>query len=51
MGKDERVEIFIVTTSQLAYKFFEKFDYRIIRIEKNYWGDGLDLYEMEKSKE
>lgn len=51
LGKDERVEIFIVTTSQLAYKFFEKFDYRIIRIEKNYWGDGLDLYEMEKSKE
>jgi len=51
LGKDERVEIFIVTNSQLAYKFFEKFDYRIIRIEKNYWGDGLDLYEMEKSKE
>lgn len=49
LRKDERVEKFIVTTSQLAYKFFEKFDYSITRIEKNYWGEGLDLYEMEKT--
>ena len=49
LNKDKRVEKCIVTTSQLAYKFFEKFDYSINRIEKNYWGDGLDLYEMEKS--
>ncbi|MEB8345777.1 GNAT family N-acetyltransferase [Flavobacteriaceae bacterium KMM 6898] len=49
LNKDNRVEKFIVTTSQLAYKFFEKFDYKINRIEKNYWGKGLDLYEMEKS--
>ncbi len=47
LRKDERVEKFIVTTSQLAYKFFEKFGYRISRIEKHYWGKGLDLYEME----
>ena len=49
LSKDKRVEKLIVTTSQLAYKFFEKFDYSINRIEKNYWGKGLDLYEMEKS--
>ncbi len=48
LGKDHRVEKFIVTTSQLAYKFFEKFGYSINRIEKDYWGKGLDLYEMEK---
>jgi N-acetylglutamate synthase-like GNAT family acetyltransferase len=48
LSKNERVEKFIVTTSQLAYKFFEKFGYSINRIEKNHWGDGLDLYEMEK---
>ncbi|HDZ04563.1 hypothetical protein LCGC14_0079690 [marine sediment metagenome] len=48
LSKDNRVEKFIVTTSQLAYKFFEKFDYKINRIEKNYWGKDLDLYEMEK---
>jgi len=49
LSKDKRVEKFIVTTSQLAYKFFGKFDYSINRIEKNYWGEGLDLYQMEKS--
>lgn len=48
MSKDSSVEKFIVTTSQLAYQFFEKFDYRVKRIEKEYWGEGLDLYEMEK---
>lgn len=48
LGKDNRVEKFIVTTSQLAYQFFEKFGYTTMRIEKNYWGEGLDLYEMEK---
>jgi ribosomal protein S18 acetylase RimI-like enzyme len=49
LGNDKRVEKFIVTTSQHAYKFFEKFGYRVHRIEKNHWGKGLDLYEMEKS--
>ena len=48
LGKDKRVEKFIVTTSQLAYRFFEKFGYSTTRCEKNYWGEGLDLYEMEK---
>ncbi|MEM5563772.1 MULTISPECIES: GNAT family N-acetyltransferase [Psychroserpens] len=47
LSKDKRVEKFIVTTSQLAYKFFEKFGYTINRIEEDYWGEGLDLYEME----
>nr|WP_321227098.1 GNAT family N-acetyltransferase [uncultured Psychroserpens sp.] len=47
LSKDKRVEKFIVTTSQLAYKFFEKFGYTINRVEKDYWGEGLDLYEME----
>jgi N-acetylglutamate synthase-like GNAT family acetyltransferase len=37
----------IVTTSQLAYKFFEKFGLVLIKTEKDYWGKGLDLYWME----
>ncbi|MDH7445867.1 GNAT family N-acetyltransferase [Aquimarina sp. 2201CG14-23] len=41
------VEKSVVTTSQLAYKFFEKFGYNLIRTEKDYWGQGLDLYVME----
>ncbi len=37
----------IVTTSQLAYRFFEKFGLVLIKTEKDYWGKGLDLYWME----
>ncbi len=47
LRKDRQVEKFVVTTSQFAYKFFEKFGYHITRIKKDYWGEGLDLYEME----
>lgn len=45
---EDKVEKFIVTTSQFAFRFFEKFGYRTIRTKKNYWGKDLDLYEMEK---
>src|SRR5690554_4517448 len=48
LSTDKRVEKFVVRTSQLAYKFVEKFGFEIKRTEKDYWGKGLDLYEMEK---
>ena len=44
---NEKVEKTVVTTSQLAFKFFEKFGFKTIRIEKDYWAKGLDLFEME----
>ena len=50
LNKDKRVEKFMVRTSQHAYRFFEKFGYQISRIEKDYWGQGLDLYEMEMAR-
>ena len=47
LRKIRGVEKFVVTTSQLAYKFFEKFGFKTTRVEKDFWGQGLDLYEME----
>lgn len=47
LGKEKNVAKFVVTTSQLAFKFFEKFGFGVNRIEKDYWGVGLDLYVME----
>ena len=38
----------IVTSSQLAYRFFEKFGFILKKTEQNYWGDGLHLYLLEK---
>lgn len=37
----------VVTTSQLAFGFFEKFGLVLVKTEKDYWGQGLDLYLME----
>jgi len=42
------VEKLVVTTSQLAFKIFGKFGYELVKVEKDYWGEGLDLYLMEK---
>lgn len=36
-----------VRTSQYAFKFYEKFGFKVYKIETNYWADGIDLYEME----
>ena len=43
-----KVEKLVVTTSQLAYKFFERFGYKLVKKEKDHWGPGLDLYVMEQ---
>ncbi|MFY9310805.1 MAG: GNAT family N-acetyltransferase [Bacteroidia bacterium] len=49
LSSNKQVTAFVVRTSQLAYAFFEKFGYRVIYTEKDYWGKGLDLYQMEMS--
>ena len=36
-----------VRTSQLTYKFYGKFGFKICEINKDYWAKGLDLYLME----
>lgn len=45
---DPMVNKLVVTTSQLAYRFFEKFGYKLVQVKKDYWGQGLDLYLMEQ---
>jgi len=45
--RDSSIKKFTVRTSQLACAFFERFGYITIRTTKDYWGKGLDLYEME----
>ena len=42
------LETIVVQTSQYADAFFGKFGFKTIRIEKDYWAKGLDLYEMTK---
>ena len=42
------VKKLVVSTSQMAFKFFEKLQYKLVRVEKDYWAKGIDLYSMER---
>ena len=50
LKSNPKVEILIVRTTQLAFRFFEKLGYKLISTEKDYWAPGLDLYLMEQEK-
>ncbi len=41
------IEKIVVRTSQLAFKFYEKNGFKLMKIEKDYWAKGFDLYLME----
>ena len=45
--KDAGVSRITVRTSQLADTFYARFGFRLVEVQKDYWGKGLDLYEME----
>ena len=45
--KIESVQTLVVRTSQMAYKFYEKFGFKLKEVTKNYWAPGFDLYYME----
>lgn len=41
------VEVIIVRTTQLVYKFYQKLGFELIKTEKDFWAKGFDLYQME----
>ena len=40
------VNLIVVRTSQLAFKFYEKLGFELEKTEKDFWVKGLDLYQM-----
>lgn len=44
----ESVEIISVRTSQMVYKFYEKFGLELQEIVNDYWAPGFDLYRLDK---
>ncbi|TBW29944.1 GNAT family N-acetyltransferase [Gramella sp. KN1008] len=48
LKNNTQVDLIIVRTSQLAFKFYEKMGFELEEIEKDYWAKGFDLYLMKK---
>ncbi|MEL6671390.1 MAG: GNAT family N-acetyltransferase [Bacteroidota bacterium] len=44
--KQPTYEQMVVRTSQFAHKFYAKAGFELLRSEKDFWGEGFDLYEM-----
>lgn len=44
--KKKNINLIIVRTSQLAYKFYQKAGFQMEKIEKGFWAEGFDLYLM-----
>ena len=50
LKNDKDIKKIIVRTSQIVYKFYEKSDFKLFEIVKDYWAEGFDLYNMEYTK-
>ncbi len=46
VNKNPLFKLIIVRTSQLAYPFYEKMGFDLEKVEKDFWSEGLDLYQM-----
>lgn len=46
LKENKNVETIVVRTTQLVHKFYEKMDFVLDKIEKDYWANDFDLYQM-----
>lgn len=44
--KQPAIKRVVVRTSQMAFRFYEKFGFQLVQVEKDFWAKGYDLYEM-----
>ncbi|PRY13237.1 N-acetylglutamate synthase-like GNAT family acetyltransferase [Pontibacter ummariensis] len=44
--EDPAVKKIVVRTTQLVYGFYQKIGFELEKVEKDYWAEGFDLYQM-----
>ncbi|MBQ4822119.1 GNAT family N-acetyltransferase [Aquimarina sp. MMG016] len=47
LNNNNEIDLIIVRTSQIAYKFYEKMGFKLVKVEKDFWAKNFDLYQME----
>jgi len=47
LNKNPNIELIVVRTTQLVYKFYEKIGFKLEKVEKDFWAKGFDLYLMQ----
>ena len=45
-ASSKNIELIVVRTSQLTYKFYKKMGFVLDKIEKDFWAKDFDLYQM-----
>ena len=45
--REQGIELIVVRTTQLVYKFYQKAGFELVKTEKDFWAEGFDLYQME----
>jgi len=45
-ASSKNIELIVVRTSQLTYKFYMKMGFVLDKIEKDFWAKDFDLYQM-----
>ncbi|KAA6438200.1 GNAT family N-acetyltransferase [Rufibacter glacialis] len=47
LNKKKEIELIVVRTTQLVYRFYEKMGFKLTKVEKDFWAKNFDLYQME----
>jgi ribosomal-protein-alanine N-acetyltransferase len=47
LNENPKIELIIVRTTQLVYKFYEKMGFKLEKVEKDFWAENFDLYQMQ----
>ena len=45
-ASSKNIELIVVRTSQMTYKFYRKMGFVLDKIEKDFWAKDFDLYQM-----